>query len=158
MAGDIFLDIDGVPGEARDAAYKGKIAVEAFRFATFQDLTFKHGYSGGKVNIPGLWLKKVTDASSHQLFINCATGAYMSQATLIVRKATGGTQQEYLKFLMSDVMVQSFELLMETEKNPLEEVKLVFSSVKMSYAPQGAAGALDSFKEAGWNLAENCKL
>lgn len=162
MAYDAFLDIDGIPGESLDSKYKDKISLRSFSFGVTQTGTFQHNSGGGagKADFTSFKFLKYTDSSSHLLFVNCASGQHIKQATLIVRKA-GGEQREFLKVTMTDVLVQSFSTVGDphgAESQPLEDVTLGFSTIKFSYARQKQDGGMDAFKEAGWSLKENRKL
>ena len=48
-----------------------------------------------------------TSKASPQLFLHCAQGKHIKQAFLTARKA-GGSQQEYLKIKLNDVLVSSY--------------------------------------------------
>lgn len=162
MAYDVFIDIDGIPGESLDAKYKDKIAVRSFSFGVAQSGTFAHNSGGGagKADFSALKFLKHTDSATHLLFLHCANGQHIKQATLIVRKA-GGEQRDFLKILLTDVLVQSFSSVGDPngpEHQPLEEVTLGFSAIKVSYAKQKQDGSMEAFKDAGWSVKENRKL
>jgi type VI secretion system secreted protein Hcp len=162
MAYDMFIDIEGIPGESTDAKLKDKINVFGFTWGVAQQGSFSHGNTSavGKADIRSLRFLKRTDASSHLLFINCVTGAHIKQATLIVRKQ-GGSPLEFLKIQMNDIVVESFEFTGKPSienTHPEEEVGLAFSSVKILYAKQKDERSLDAYKEVGWSLKENKRL
>jgi len=162
MAYDVFLDIDGIPGESMDAKYKDKIAVRSFSFGVSQAGSFAHNSGGGagKADFTAFKFLKHTDSASHLLFLHCANGQHIKQAVLIVRKA-GGEQRDFLKVTMTDVLVQSFSTVGDpqgAESQPLEDVTLGFSTIKFSYAKQKQDGSMEAFKDAGWSLKENRKL
>lgn len=170
MAYDMFLDIDGIPGESGDSKYKDKIEVFGFNWQVSQQGSFAHGNTnaGGKADIRSLRVTKRTDASSHLLFINSVTGAYIKQATLIVRKP-GGEPLDYLKIQLNDVVIESFVIEgkpahelqgkpPEQTSHPLETISLAFSKVKVAYARQKDDRTLEAYKEVGWSVKENRKL
>ncbi|MCM8738878.1 type VI secretion system tube protein Hcp [Azospirillum sp. A1-3] len=162
MAYDVFIDIDGIQGESMDSKYKDKIAVRSFSFGVAQAGTFSHNSGGGagKADFSALKILKHTDSASHLLFLHCASGTHIKQATVIVRKA-GGEQRDFFKILLSDLLVQSFNAVGDPqgpESQPLEEVTFNYSSIKISYAKQKQDGSMEAFKDAGWSLKENKKL
>lgn len=163
MAYDMFFDIDGIPGESPDAKYKDKISVFGFTWGAEQTGSASYGttQSTGKVDVRKLRFTKRTDASSHLLFINCCTGAHIKQATLIVRKQ-GGEPLDFLKILLTDVVVHGFELVGTSDDgasaHPDEVVTLGFSTVKFSYAKQKDNRTLEAPKEVTWSLTENRKV
>jgi len=160
MAYDMFIDIDGIPGESLDKTYKDKIAVYNYSFGVAQVGTFAYNSGGGagKSEFQTLNFTKFTDSATHLLFLYCANGTHIPKAQLFIRKA-GGTQKEFLKVLITDVIVQSFQNVGNgTDEQPLEQIALGFSSIKVSYAKQKQDGSMEAFKDAGWNLKENVKL
>jgi type VI secretion system secreted protein Hcp len=162
MAYDIFIDIDGIPGESLDAKYKDKIAVLSYSFGVSQSGTFAYNSGGGagKSDFTSFTFRKHTDSATHLLFQHCAIGQHIPKVQLIVRKA-GGEQREFFKVNFTDVIVQSFNTIGDTtssDSQPLEEITLGFSTIKVSYAKQKQDGSMEAFKDAGWSLKENQKL
>jgi type VI secretion system secreted protein Hcp len=183
MAYDAFLKLDGIKGESMDAKHKGEIDIMSFSWGLTQ--TGTHGVGGGggagKVNVQDISITKKVDSASPLLFLNCASGTHIKEGTLVVRKA-GGTQLEYLKIKLTDVLVSSYEPYGETgatgaapagsaanlrkdkwhvaaDEIPLEEVSLNFGKVEYSYQPQGADGKAQGGPIlAGWDVKANQKV
>ena len=107
---DAFLKLDGIKGESADAKHKGEIDIESFSWGLAQTGISSTGGGGGagKVKVHDMFFMKKTDASSPLLFLNCANGAHIKEANFVVRKA-GGTQLEYLKIKLTDVLVSSYK-------------------------------------------------
>ncbi len=107
---DAFLKIDGIKGESADAKHKGEIDIESFSWGMSQTGVSATGGGGGagKVKVHDISFHKKTDASSPLLFLHCACGAHIKEATFVVRKA-GGEQLEYLKIKLTDVLVSSYK-------------------------------------------------
>ena len=64
--------------------------------------------AGNAVAVHDIEFTKKTDAASPLLFLNCANGAHIKEATFVVRKA-GGEQLEYLKIKLTDVLISSYK-------------------------------------------------
>ncbi|SPE33099.1 Protein hcp1 [Candidatus Sulfopaludibacter sp. SbA3] len=172
MAFDSFLKLDGIKGESADAKHKGEIDILSFSFGASQTGTHATGGGGGagKVQIHDIQFTKKVDASSPLLFLNCASGAHIKEATLVVRKA-GGQQLEFLKIKLTDVLISSVKPHGSGEQNeewhsnlglgaaaghqagpaagaikswgdevPFENLSLNFAKIEYSYQPQGADG------------------
>ena len=108
---DIFLKIEGLPGESTDDKHKGELDLESFSWGATQAGTGGHGGGSGqgKVQPHDFTFTKRLDKSSPVLYMACATGTHYKEVTLSVRKAGGG-QQEYFKVKMNDVMVSSYNV------------------------------------------------
>jgi type VI secretion system secreted protein Hcp len=172
MAFDGFLKLDGIKGESADAKHKGEIDIISFSFGASQAGIQATGGGGGagKVQIYDMHFYKKVDASSPLLFLNCATGTHIKEATFIVRKA-GGQQLEFLKIKLTDVLISSIKPHGQGEQNeewhsnlglgaaaghqtgpaagavkswgdevPFENLSLNFAKIEYSYQPQGADG------------------
>lgn len=162
MAVDYFLKIEGVDGEATDDKHKKEIDLESWSWGVTQQGTSSYGGGGGagKATFNDLSISKKTDASSHRLFLACATGEHFKKAVFTARKA-GGQQQEYLKITLTDLLVTSFQESGSGESSdvvPLEQVSLNYSKIEFSYKPQKADGTLDAEKKAGYDLKLNKKV
>jgi len=160
MAVDMFMKIDGVPGETKDAKHPNEIEVLAWSWGMSNSSSFGSGGGGGagKVNIQDLSFTKYVDVSSHALMLRCATGEHIKSCNLIIRKA-GKTQQEYIKLTLDEVMVTSVSTGGSGGEDRLtENVSLTFAKVKFEYAPQKADGSLDAYKPMGWDQTKNVKF
>jgi type VI secretion system secreted protein Hcp len=146
MAFDGFLKLDGIKGESADAKHKGEIDIISFSFGASQIGTQGSGGGGGsgKVQIHDIHFFKKVDASSPLLFLNCATGAHIKEATFVVRKA-GGQQLEFLKIKLTDILISSIKPHGQGEQN--EEWRHNLSGVGAAAGRQSgpAAGAVKSW-------------
>ena len=117
-AADIYLKIEGIPGESADADRRGEIEVLSWSFGASQPASPRFGGAaasgraaqGAPVTPPqgpgAITVSKSYDPSSAKLVQACAQGKHFPKATLSVRKAGGG-QQEYLTYELENVMVSS---------------------------------------------------
>lgn len=159
MAFDSFIKIDGVTGEAEDHKHKGEIEVFSYNFGVTQTGTSTAGSGGGsgKCQIEDLTFNKKVDKSSPILFMKCATGEHIPSALLTVRKA-GGTQLEFVKVKMTDVVISGFKSggTGNGDDIPMEEVKLNFTQIEFDYQAQDAKGAAaGGAVHGGWNVKTN---
>ncbi len=148
---DGFLKIESptVTGEAEDSKHQGEIQILAWgwKMTNSSTVNFGTGSGSGKVNIGELVVVKNTDKATSSLIKSATRGTHFGNATLILRKATGDTQLEYLKLEMKEVFVTSLEQgdLNNTDpefaEQQVETVKFTFRAFKITYQPQGEAGA-----------------
>src|SRR5438876_947622 len=107
---DYFLKVDGIQGESKADKHKDEIDIESFSWGATQSGTFAVGGGGGagKVAMQDFHFTMGVNKASPALFLSCATGDHIKNATLTCRKA-GKDQQEFMKVTMSDVLVSSFQ-------------------------------------------------
>jgi len=154
---DMFLKLDGIQGESTDDKHKNEIDLLTFSFGATQPGSAGHGGGSGvgKVQVHDMTMTKYMDKSSPKLFEACAKGTHTAQAVLTCRKA-GGTQQEYLKITLKEVIVSSIKNNASGgDSLPTETLTLNFSYIKMEYKPQDEKGNLGGVVSGGWDLLKN---
>ena len=161
MAFDAFLKIDSIPGESRDSKHKDEIEVFSFSWGETQTGTLSGGGStAGKVSMQDFHFVAATQKSSPALFLACATGEHIKEATLTLRKA-GGEQVEYLKYKLSDILISSFNIGGAQDGGPsvpTESFSLNFAKIEVEYAEQRPDGTLAAPVKAGYDLALQKKV
>jgi type VI secretion system secreted protein Hcp len=160
MAVDYYLKIDGMEGESTDDKHKGEIDVESWSWGETQSGTSAAGGGGGagKVSMQDFHFVMRVNKASPKLMLACATGDHLKGATLTCRKA-GGDQQEYMKIVMSDLLVSSYQTGGSAgDVVPVDQISLNFSKIEYEYKPQKADGSLDSPVKTGYDLKLNKKV
>ncbi len=110
---DYFLKIEGIDGESRDDKHKGEIDIESFSWGATQlrTTTFAQGgaLASGKVDLQDFHFTMPINKSSPKLFLACASGQHIKQATFIGETSDfeGGSQQ-FLKYTFTDILVSSY--------------------------------------------------
>jgi type VI secretion system secreted protein Hcp len=171
---DAFLKLDGIKGESADDKHKGELDILSFSWGMQQTGSQASGGGGGagKVRAHDFVMMKHVDAASPLLMLNCANGTHIKEANFVVRKA-GGTQLEYLKIKLTDVLVSSYEPHAENgngagghlpavrngQEVPTEKFSLNYSKIEFSYQAQGADGKAQGGPVlAGWDVKANKKV
>jgi type VI secretion system secreted protein Hcp len=142
---DYFLKIDGIQGESKADKHKDEIDIESFSWGATQSGTFAAGGGGGagRVSMQDFRFTMGVNKASPALFLACAQGDHLKNATLTCRKA-GKDQQEFMKFTMSDVLVSSFQTGGSGGGDvvPTDQISLNFAKIEVEYKEQDATGKL----------------
>ena len=157
---DMFLQIEGVDGESRDATYTGWIEVLAFSEGMTQSGTTHVGAGGsaGRVNVLDLTVTKFLDRSSPFIRQRVAEGRPIPKATLVVRKA-GADPLVIFKIEIQDIIISSVSMNASGSDDRLtENVTLNFARIQWVYTPQLADGSPDAEIPAGWDIQLNQKI
>lgn len=158
---DYFLKLEGVAGESADDKHKGEILVESFSWGATQGGTSGRGggAGAGKVVPQDFNFVKKLDKASPVLFMGCSNGTHYKTAVLTARKA-GGTQQDYLKISMEDVLISSYQVGGSAHGDvvPMDQVSLNFSKLEISYKEQKADGSLGGEVKQKYDFTANKKL
>lgn len=158
MSGDIFLKLEGIEGESKDAKHSGEIQLETVSWGSSNAASFNYGGGGGtgKVTMQDIHFTKVIDKASTNLFFACCSGKHIPSAILTFRKA-GGDQEEYFQCKLKDLMVSNITWSDHAGGGTLaqEQGSLAFTEIEFTYKQQGQDGKLQGQKVAKWNVKEN---
>jgi len=164
MAGDIFLKLDGISGEATDDSHKNEIALLSCSMGVSQQASFGSGTTGGgtaKCHFSDISCTSYVSKASPELYLACASGKHIASATIVLRKAGGDAPVEYMKYELEPVFVSSYSISDSTgsSENTMESYTLNFEQCKVTYTPQAsAAGTGEGPVVQGWNIATNKKV
>lgn len=157
MAVDIFLKIDGIDGESRDAGHTDEIDILAFNWGASQSGTMHGGGGGGsgKVSVQDVSFSKYVDKSTPNLVAYLCSGKHVAEATLTVRKA-GETPVEYLKFKMTGILISNYSTGGSGGDDRMTETfSLNFKKFEVFYTPQADDGSAQAEIVTGWDVAAN---
>jgi len=165
MAFDTYIAIDTVDGEATQAKHEKWIEIYSFSWGASNPTTVGSGTSGlaaGKVSVSSFNIMKKTETSSAKLFAACCAGQHFPKATVEMSKATGtsGEQQVFLKYVFTDVMVESVQWSGSSggDDTPTESVRLAFAKCAITYSKQHeATGAMSAAGDESWDLTKVSK-
>jgi len=157
---DVFLKLDGVPGESTDARHANEIDVLSCSFKIDQaGINWAGGAaSAAKANISPISLVKRYDSASPLLFIHSLLGSKLGKASIVFRKA-GERPLEQVIITLTDVVVcnYSFGATPEDEQ-ATEEFSLSFRAIKVRYVPQLPNGSAGTPIERTFDVVANRQL
>ena len=158
-ASDIFLQVEGIPGESTDDKHKAWIEVLSFSTGVTQPGAAAAGAAraAGKVEIAPFTVVKLVDSTSPKLFINACNGKHIQKVVIEVA-SSGEKKQVFLKYTLSDVLVGSIRTSAagaSEATRPTEEVSFSFSKIEMEYTPQDASGKGGAPVKSSYDAATN---
>ena len=159
MAVDMFLKLDGIKGESKDAKHKDEIHIESFSWGLSQ--TGAHGSGGGggagKVSVHDISVTKFLDKASPELMLACCNGKHIKEGLITVRKA-GENPVEYLKIKLSDILISGVQNAGHGSDLLTENLTLNFAKFHVDYQEQGKDGkAAGGPISMGWDVKANTK-
>lgn len=137
-ASDYLLEIEGIKGESTDDKHRDTIEIESFSWGATN--------SGSVAKAITLSLGKRIDKSSPQLFLACAKGEHIPQATLVCRKSGGGGKQDYYVITFSDILVSSYQSGGgggsggTADTIPTDQISFNYAKIKIEYTRYDDAG------------------
>ena len=158
---DYFLKIDGIDGESMQKGHEKEIEIMSFSWGESNagSISGNLGGGSGKVSMQDFHFTVPVNKASPKLFLACATGEHIKSAVLVCRKA-GKTQQEFLKWKFSDLLISSYQTGGSDGSDivPIDQVSFNFTKIEVSYAPQKQDGSLDAALPAGYDLKAGQKV
>lgn len=125
---DMFLEIDGIPGESTAPAHTGTIDILSWNWGISQTA------SVGTVSV----IKRI-DKATPLLFQDCTDGTVIPLATVYLTRQDG---QTYLEYDLRSVIVSSISHGGDVNGDglPDETLELSFDGVKLTYTQYDATG------------------
>jgi len=161
MAGDIFLKIESIKGEAQDDEHKEEIDILSWSWGASQSCSAVNSadIKSHRCNIENVSLTKRFDKSSPKLLNNLLMpgNPVISEAILTVRKA-GSTPINYLVLKMKNVVVSNISTGLPADSEDLvtETISLNFESFQLAYQEQGADGGISGgLVVSSWDIGTN---
>jgi type VI secretion system secreted protein Hcp len=159
MAVDMFLKIDGIPGESTDASHRDEIDLLSYTWGESQPPTAGGaggGGAGGRVAMQDFHFVMRANKTSPKLFLACAAGAHIRNAILTVRRP-GENPVEFIKWTFTDITVASYQTAsnVPTGEPPTDQLSLRFAKIEVEYRAMRPDGSLDAPIKAGWDVQTN---
>lgn len=156
---DVFLKLDGIPGESRDAQHTGQIEVLSWSWGVAQVAGGGGGGGAGRPVAEDLSYTALASKAGPLLFDACASGRRVARADLFVRRA-GAKPVEYLHYILTDVLVASYRVggsdPAETA-GPIEQVSLDYSRLAVEYREIRPDGSLAPVVSSCWDFRRNAR-
>lgn len=160
MAVDMFLKLDGIPGESKDQKKAGEIDILAWSWGISQSGTMhmSGGGGAGKASFQDISCTAYYEKSTPELMLACATGKHIPTGVLTVRKA-GTEQLEFIIYKLTDILISSVSTGTSAgEDRPTLAFSLNFAKIETEYYEQKKDGSLEAAKRFGYNIEENVKV
>jgi type VI secretion system secreted protein Hcp len=150
---DIFLALDGIPGDSTDARHKNEIAIESFAFLAKRPTTT----SKSRTRFSGLRLDKVYDVSSPRLFAAATSGRHIKTAVVTFSTSSDSSGTDVVTYKLSDVTLTSYEQGgVNPDAKPLgsleEEIALTAARVQVTEKTFDASGKAGPVVTASWQV------
>ncbi|MDR1425030.1 MAG: type VI secretion system tube protein Hcp [Azoarcus sp.] len=153
---EIYVKIEGIEGESKDAKHKGWIDAINLSYGVSQSSSVFTGGGGGvgKADFNGLAFTHYFDRASPNLFKYCAAGKHIATVEISGCKSGGG-QQEFVHVKLSDVIVIGVTPNGNAGSMWVETVSLAYSQIVIEAKEQKADGSMVAGVSGGWNVKEN---
>ncbi len=156
MAGDIFLKVDGIKGEATDVNHQHEIEIASWSWGISEAFISSGGTGivGGKPKVSDFLVSKRVDSASPNLLKACLTVKHISEVVLTQRR-NGAGKLNFLTIALQDVLISSLNDAGDGAPFPTENVAFVFTKVIYEYVPLKPNGTPDTPIVLKWDVKAN---
>ena len=158
MAGNLFLQIDGVSGECAEEGHGGWIDVESYSegLSSSSSASYGGGAGVGSVSYSDFHFVCQLEKAVPILMKSCADHKPFPTAKLHATKMGGGGKSwTYLEITLSEAVVTSVQMSGAMNSIPQVSLSLAFSKIKTEYWMQTATGGKGSSTNAEWDQKKN---
>jgi len=103
LAYDVFMKIDGIPGESTKEGHEGWIELESYSYEVTAPIP-SDGLHGGSPDFGDLVIMKQLDKSSPKLYEACCNSKHITEVILEVCES-GGAKSVFMRYVLRDVIV-----------------------------------------------------
>lgn len=154
---DLFLQIDGIKGEATEENHKDWIDLLSFAWGVSNSgsVVLGGGAGAGKSDFQDFSFTKVVDASSPPLFQHAANGKHIDEAVLELVKA-GPEPSPFLRYTFTEVLVTSFSQSGSGGGDlPVDSFSFAYGKLREDYRfIDPRTGQAGPWITASWDLTE----
>jgi type VI secretion system secreted protein Hcp len=159
---DVFLKIDGIPGESSDDKHKDWIEILSFSHGITQPASATRSSAGGasaeRCDHADFTITKLLDKASPLLLQYCCTGKHIPAITVEMCRA-GGDKMKYMDVKMEEIIISSVTPSGTSKGEygfPIESVSFNYGRIKWTYTQQKRAdGSGGGNVPGGWDLTAN---
>jgi type VI secretion system secreted protein Hcp len=153
---DVFLKIEGVPGEAAATGHKDEIEIASFSMGIARPAPAGGGGTQtGRAQFTDISFSHQLDKASPLLMLRCAQGTQIPTAVLTCRTASASPFVFY-KITLTDVIVTSVSVGGASGGDrPTETFSLNYARIEWEYIPQLPTGGSGTPVRASWNIPAN---
>lgn len=154
----VFLELDGIPGEAMAEGYEKQIDVLAWSWGlSFSGSTHIDGGSVGSTSVSDLSVTKFVDAATSQITLRVLNGQSIPSASISVTNAgADGKLVEYLSLDMENVLITSQSTGGSNGEDRItESVSLNFQRLCLQYTRFNEKGEAQAETPVCWDIAKN---
>jgi len=163
MAFDVFLEIDGIPGESTDDKYPDQIEVLSYSHGLSQPTSGISRSSGGaasgeRCNHGDFTVVHSLDKASPKLVEKMCKGEHIATVNVHLCRATSD-KTEYMTYEMKNVLVTSLQTGGSASGEyalPLETITFNYGEMKWKYTETDhETGSSKGSVEFGWSVVKN---
>jgi len=154
----IYLKIDDVTGESKDAEHKEWIELLSWNWGAMSQVNMQYGVgkSGGSSQIQEISVVCNSSAATMTLMQYVLEGAVKPEAKLEMTKRVGDAgEKKYMTITLTNAMIASVQQSGSQDGLGTDSMTIAFEKCHQEFENLDEKGGLVSKKEFRWNVGEN---
>lgn len=159
----IFMNYEGIEGDAIDANHEGWIEVQELRWSAHRRITSETSTRGNhessSTQILDLHLCKYMDSSTPNLFIEACCGIGKTAVLHLTKTDTGLGAETYMEYTLSNALISEYKVGAGNRfyRRPREFITISFIDLELRYITYDNAGYLLPPVTVGFDTATNTR-
>ncbi|MFV0474084.1 MAG: Hcp family type VI secretion system effector [Pikeienuella sp.] len=133
----IYLQIDGIPGDATHETHKKWMDIETIHWNVSRNMNTAAGSTANREasepTVSEVVLTKVSDSSSTKLFTEACTG-HTGKLTTIHLVTTGNPGETYIEYKLTNTLVSNYSVDSAGDR-PMATIRLNVTKMEVKYIP-----------------------
>jgi type VI secretion system secreted protein Hcp len=161
MAIEIFMKMDGIPGESMAKGHENWIEILSYSSQIREDLPATNTGGlvvAGRAIFGDMVLTKILDSSSIPIRLHCASAKKIPTA-LLEMILYGNYPEPLYQVKLHDVIITGItSSANEGTEKPRETLSLTYSRVEWAYSTQDVKGNVGAPMKGGWDIKKNIPI
>ncbi len=159
----IFVNYEGIKGEASDPGHKDWMDVETISWGVGRNITSATSTQGDRESsnavIHDLQITRLMDKSTPKLFIESCCGTGKEVKIHLSKTGTGSGTDVYMEYTLKNALISNYNVTAATQstERPLETLTISFIDVEVKYTPYDEDGNAEASIAVGFDTATNTK-
>ncbi|MFW9855046.1 MAG: Hcp family type VI secretion system effector [Candidatus Thorarchaeota archaeon] len=149
LASDMFLHIEGIDGESKDANHQNWIEVLSYSHNIQGSYDVSTGRATGVVKHSPLRITKTVDKATPIITQKCAIGASIPAVTLEFWSG-GSSSHKFLMIELQNVIITSVQSYGLVDDHPTETISFNYEKIQWTYTEYDSAGNPMGDVVSGW--------
>jgi type VI secretion system secreted protein Hcp len=159
----IFLNYEGITGEASDSGHKGWIDVKNWQWGSERQITSSTSTQGDRESsnavIRDLRISKYMDSSSPKIFIESCCGTGKTVKLRLTKTGKGSGADVFMEYTLKNALISYYDVhgSEHDTHRPIEEIHISFVDLEVKYTPYDEDGNAEAAIAVGFDTASNTK-
>ncbi|WP_086931496.1 Hcp family type VI secretion system effector [Agarilytica rhodophyticola] len=152
----IFIEYDGIKGNATADGYKDHIRVDSLQFGVGRGISMEPGNLANREatrpSLSEVTFTHKTDNSATALFKEAVTGSAGKKVTIKFVQTGADKLVEFMTYTLEECLVSGYSISADGDNDPIESVSLSYAKILVNYNDYDKSNKSASPQRVGYDL------